>query len=172
MIRFSYLTVIALAALACGGEADGERRGSAGGGISPECSYEELSPTAKWQNMTDFADGASKPFLFSSFSDGRMSSLDGVSCKLVPALTFSNAPCNDQYDCGGCFMLVRRNSEGTWIMDLTSPKDGPCDHVYALYFGTRSSSGGGGGGNDCNFSECLQICVQAGGTNCGEDCKC
>jgi hypothetical protein len=33
-----------------------------------------------------------------------------------------------------------------------------------------SSSSGGSGG--CDYSGCLRTCTEAGGTNCGEDCKC
>lgn len=37
---------------------------------------------------------------------------------------------------------------------------------------TSSSSSSSSSGSTCNYSKCVEACSQAGGTNCGQDCKC
>ncbi len=37
---------------------------------------------------------------------------------------------------------------------------------------SSSSSSTSSSGSTCNYSKCVEACNQAGGTNCGQDCKC
>ena len=37
---------------------------------------------------------------------------------------------------------------------------------------TTTQPGPGGGGSSCDYSGCVKACTEAGGSNCGEDCKC
>jgi hypothetical protein len=37
---------------------------------------------------------------------------------------------------------------------------------------SSSSTGSSTGSSMCDYSGCLQSCIEVGGTNCGEDCKC
>jgi hypothetical protein len=34
------------------------------------------------------------------------------------------------------------------------------------------AGGGSSSGENCDYDGCMRVCVEAGGTNCGEDCKC
>jgi hypothetical protein len=53
---------------------------------------------------------------------------------------------------------------------VTKKFDNRCTRVPTST--SSSSSGGSSGSGGCDYSGCMEACTHAGGTNCGEDCKC
>lgn len=144
------------------GAAAGDTAGGGAGapsGLAPECPASELGTVATASVKVDLSGGKATKGMSIQTSGDQITKINLESCTLVTAETFTSAPCNDQYECGGCKLLVRRNDEGTWLMDLTSPKDGSCDRFNALYELKKTGSGSGG-------SSCPKGCTNPYGSSC------
>jgi hypothetical protein len=75
-------------------------------------------------------------------------------------------PCSTNADCPG------PDDRKHWIRCVDCP-DQPSFCIYNSYrCPGEEGTVGPSGSSDCDYSGCLQVCTEAGGSNCGTDCSC